>query len=212
VEIATLVRSITNTVQVFTHIERRAAVLRGTSAEMALADWLFTEIDKHDPDTPIQHSASPEYQATDGRNGENVVRVFYLGHAPTAQDFVEAATLIRSIADLRQVFQYNAIKAMAIRGTAGQVAMAEWLVNEIDRPAKDQISPAEYRVPDSHDDIVSVFYLARAKTPQELVTIATQIRTETKVQREFIYNTPRAVAVRGTSEQVARAEQMSRQQ
>jgi hypothetical protein len=67
-------------------------------------------------------------------------------------------------------------------------------------------------VPDSHDDIVSVFYLARAKTPQELVTIATQIRTETKVQREFIYNTPRAVAVRGTSEQVARAEQMSRQQ
>jgi hypothetical protein len=203
VEASTLVRSIANIRQAFIDMARRAVVIRATSSEVALSDWLFAELDK---------PSLGQYQASDGRNGENVVRVFYLKHAATEQDFMEAVTLTRSIANLRQVFTYTSQRSVAMRGTAGQLALAEWLINQIDKPAKEQTAAVEYNVPESRDDVVRVFYVTRAGSPQDLMTIAKRIQTEANVPRPFVYGAPKAIAVRGTSEQVALAEQLSRQQ
>jgi hypothetical protein len=186
--------------------------MRASAAQIALASWLFAELERHAAEPLGQTSAAPEYMASDGRDGENVVRVFYLKNTATDQDFVEAVTLVRSISNLRQVFTYNAQRTVAMRGTAEQMALAAWLLSQIDRPVKEQNTASEYIVPESSDDVVRVLYLARAGTPQELVKAATQIRTESKVSKMFMYNAPKAIAVRGTSQQVALAEQLSRQQ
>jgi hypothetical protein len=209
-EAATVVRSIANIPQAYLFFPHHAVVMRGNAAQIALASWLFAEFEKHASEAASQSSTAPEYRATDGRDGENIVRVFYLKNTATVQDFTEAVTLVRSISNLRQVFMYNAPRAVAVRGTADQMLLAAWLINQIDRPIKEQIAASEYTVPASKDDIVRVLYIAQAGTPQELNQIATQIRNQTKVQKLFIYSTPKAIAVRGTSEQVALAEQLSR--
>ena len=59
---------------------------------------------------------------------DDVVSLFYLTDAATVQDFQEAATLVRTIADFRRAFTYNERRAYVVRGTAAQIGLAEWLL------------------------------------------------------------------------------------
>ncbi|MGH9720246.1 MAG: hypothetical protein ACRD8O_08540 [Bryobacteraceae bacterium] len=67
---------------------------------------------------------------------------------------------------------------------------------------------AEHRLTGVGDDVVRVFYLTRAETPQRLQEIAVQLRSMTEVRRLFTYNAHRAVALRGTADQIARADRL----
>ncbi len=207
VEATTVVRSITNIRQVAISYEHRAMVMRGSAGQIAMAAWLVAELEKH-----ATASAAPEYHASDDPEGANVVRVFYLKSSATNPDFVEAVTLVRSIANVSQTFTYSAPRAVVMRGTAGQMALAAWLFSQIDKPVKEQRVASEYVVPESKDDVVRVLYLAGSGTPQELAEVATKIRTESNVPQLSVYSAPKAIAVRGTSQQVALAEQLSREQ
>ena len=62
--------------------------------------------------------------------GENIVRVFYVKNVPTVQAFQQVATQIRTATSIRRVFTYNATMAMAVRGTAAQMAMAEQMLQD----------------------------------------------------------------------------------
>jgi general secretion pathway protein D len=65
---------------------------------------------------------------------DNVVKVFYVSNATSVQEFQEIATAIRSVTEIRRVFTYNAQKALIVRGTVDQVALAEKLVRDLDKP------------------------------------------------------------------------------
>jgi hypothetical protein len=84
-------------------------------------------------DTPAQKMAAYELQAPD--RGADAVRVFYLTHDETPQDMQEIVNLIRTEADIQRMFPYAARRAIALRGTPDQIALAEWLFNELDKPA-----------------------------------------------------------------------------
>jgi general secretion pathway protein D len=76
-----------------------------------------------------------EDNATKRRDYEDqVVKVFYVTNATSVQEFQEIATAIRTVADIRRVYTYNAQKAMVVRGTVDQVALAEKLVRDLDKP------------------------------------------------------------------------------
>ncbi len=62
-----------------------------------------------------------------------MVRVFYLTHTGTPQRLQEIATEVRSMAQIRRLFIYNAPRALAMRDTAGQVALADRLIQERDK-------------------------------------------------------------------------------
>ena len=47
---------------------------------------------------------------------DEVVKTFYVTNATSAQEFQEIATAMRTVADIRRVFTYNAQKAMIVRG------------------------------------------------------------------------------------------------
>ena len=64
---------------------------------------------------------------------DNIVRVFYLTNTPTVQDFQEVATLVRTIGEIRRVFTYNSPRALVVRGTASQTALADWLVANLNQ-------------------------------------------------------------------------------
>jgi hypothetical protein len=209
-EIATVIRSITDMRLVTVDSGAPMVAVRGTPEQIALAEWLFRELDKPAP-TPLRHTATPEYRLPSGT--ENVVRLFYVAHAATPHSLQEMATLVRSIADIRRVFTNNAASAIVMRGTADQIALAGWLLDELDKAPdaerRYQHSAAyEYREPGSAADSVRVFYLKPEVTVQNLQEAAVMVRTTTQVRRLFTYNATRAITLRGTADQVAMAERL----
>ena len=188
-------------------------ILRGTADQVALAEWLFNELDKPANRQALaqqkQGSAIHEYRLSGGT--DNVARVFYLTHIETPQDLVELATTVRTIGDIRRLYSHNALGAVVVRGTADQVALAEWLFNELDKPANRQTDAQQYqdsatyayRAPEGGDDTaVRVFYLTHAPTVQRLLEIATQLRRETGVRRLYSYSALKALALRGSPDQL----------
>ena len=199
-EVAVLVRTIADIRRVFTYNAPRVVVVRGTAEQIALAEWLFKEMDQPRPD-----SARREFHLTGG--GDDTVRVlFYTPHSATVQDFQEVAVLVRTIADIRRVFTYNAPRALVARGTTEQIALAQWLLNEFNQQT---LTPATYQyLAGGVENVVRLTYLPRTESVQEFQKSATEIRTKTNIRRVFTYNAPRALALRGTVDQIAMADRL----
>jgi hypothetical protein len=141
-----------------------------------------------------------------GQNADLGVRTFVFTHTATDQQFQEAVTLIRTVTDIQQASIDNPQKSVTVRASPGQIAMAEWLFNELDTQTIQASVPHEYRVPGATDDLVRLFYLPTAPTVQDFQEIATVVRTIAGFQRAFTYNEPRAYVVRGTGPQIGLAE------
>ena len=65
---------------------------------------------------------------------EQVVKVFYLSNVTTAQELTEIATTVRTVTEIRRVYQYNGQNAIIVRGEADRVALAEKLISDMDKP------------------------------------------------------------------------------
>jgi hypothetical protein len=140
-------------------------------------------------------------QTTDLRD-----RTFYLTHTATVQQFQAVATTIRTITDIREISTDNDQKSVTVHATAPQIAMAEWLFNELDSPIAQPALPHEYRPPGAEDDVVRVFYVITAPTVQDFQEAATLVRTITDTRRVFTYNARNALVMRGTGAQMSLAE------
>jgi hypothetical protein len=190
---------------------RGTIAFRGTAGQIALAEWLVDALDKPGQNPNTRHyrllESEPARPAWLPGGRDDVVRVFYPVHAGTAQEIQELAVVLRSIYGVFRLFTYSATRAIALRGTADQIAIAEWLFSDLDKQSGNA-GPHEFRVPRGGDDVVRVFYLAHAGTAQRLQEIATQVRSMAEIQRLFTYNAPRAIALRGTSEQIALADRL----
>ena len=210
-EVATTVRSIAEIRRAFTYNAPGAIVFRGSAGQIALAEWLVNNLDIP---ANVPNSAKRQYPMAAGGDPDNVVRVFYLTHTDTIQSFQELATVVRSIGGMRRLFTYNAPRAIAVRGTAEQIGLAEWLINELDQPVNVASSgKREYTVPGpgDPDNVVRLFSLTHAGTVQRLQEIALQVRTITQVRRLFTYNATRIIALKGTPGQVEQADQLIRE-
>ena len=145
-----------------------------------------------------QTPAEPKEQSLD--------RTFYSTHTKTVQELQEIATGMRTLGDIREVSVDGQRKTITLRGTPDQVSMAEWLFNELDKAVQPHSATPEFRVGGSGTDVVRVFYFGSAETVQDFQEAATSIRTLTNMRRVFTYNAPRAVSVRGTSQETSLAE------
>lgn len=65
---------------------------------------------------------------------EHVTRVFYLQNITSPQELQEAMTAMRTVTDVRKVFPFNSQSALVVRGTADQIALAEKILMDIDKP------------------------------------------------------------------------------
>ncbi|MCU1339738.1 MAG: hypothetical protein JWO19_5319 [Bryobacterales bacterium] len=202
-EVATVIRTMTDIRQVSTDNDQKSVTVHAAAGQIAMAEWLFNELDNPAVQTSVLH----EYRVP-GSN-DDVVRLFYLTHTATVQDFQEVATLVRTIADFRRAFTNNELRAFAVRGTAAQIGLAEFLVKQLE-PATTPAS-REYRMPGGNDDVVRVLYLTHTGDIQSFQKAATQLRTATQIKRVFTYNTPKAVALRGTADQIAMAERVAKE-
>ncbi|MFN0170819.1 MAG: hypothetical protein ACKV22_30740 [Bryobacteraceae bacterium] len=211
-EVATVVRTTAEIRRLFTCNGPNAIAARGTAEQMRLAEWLVNRLDQPSAQ-PLRPAAVPYQMSNTGRD---VVTVFYLPHVEAGQALQETAVIVRLLADMRWVFLCNATKAMTVRGSAEQIKLAEWLVNEFNQPAdreglqrdKQPHAACEYRFPGSSDDLVRVFHLARTQAPPRLQDIATRVRVGSQVRRIFTFTNGPAIALRGTSNQLAQAQRL----
>jgi hypothetical protein len=198
-EIATVLRATGDIQQVSIDDINRTVTVDGTAGQIAIADWLVRQMD-----LPANGPLSGVHEYRPPAGSDDVVRVFYLTHASTPQELQEIVTTVRSVADIPRVFIYNALNAVAVRGTGQQVSLAAWLVDQLNQPANVAApAPHEYKLPG--DDVARVFELTYPQTRQQLQEIVTLIRSIGDIQRLFLCNERRAVALRGTVEQVALA-------
>lgn len=133
-EVATVVRAVSGLRRVFTYNQQGAIVLRGTANELKMAEWLTAAFDR--PDTPVGEELTYESAGADDR-----VRVFYLRPDLPAQSQQELATIARAVADIRSVFTVSRPVAIVAGASVAQVAMAEWLIRELDPSQQQRSSP-----------------------------------------------------------------------
>lgn len=144
---------------------------------------------------------------------ERILPLSYVDMPPATQ---EMTNLLRVLPDMRDVSYDGARKAMVVRGTASQVALAEWLVLQLDKPAGGQAAQPGTAAYDFHpaagDDAantaVRVFYLANAASPAEVQEFMTALRAGADLARVVPFFSDKAIVVRGAPEQVEMAEWM----
>jgi hypothetical protein len=121
--------------------------------------------------------------------------------------------MMRTITDVRRVFTYNKPRAIAVRGTADQVAFVNWLFNELDQPVHGaqghQSTIYTYPVVGREEGTTAqVFYLPLIATTPDFQKIATTIRTTAQIRRVFTWNEARAMVLRGTVDQIELAQRL----
>jgi hypothetical protein len=194
------VRSIADVQRFLPDFSLHAIVMRGTRDQAAAVDWLLHELDQNTPPDNSQNFPMPGLS-------DQVVKIFALKHATTPQALQEAVNLTRSIADIQRFFPYSLRNEIVARGTAEQIALAGWLLQQLDQPpAATATPPAEYRLPGNYSPVVRVAYLSAATTPVSLQETVNAVRTATSMQRIFPNNFRKAIAMRGTADQVSRAD------
>lgn len=128
-------QQITNTLRVIPQLTKvfpcsAAGVVsvRGPTATVALATWLFNQLDQAPP------SSAPAPQGFQMPGGaDDVTQVFYLTPATTAETLKSVVTALRATPRLI-VFPDDLWNAVALRGTATQIAAADSLIKQMNQP------------------------------------------------------------------------------
>ena len=129
-------------------------------------------------------------------------------HPQTWQQLQEIENLIRSLADLGNIFPYPERRTIILRGPSDRVALAAWLVAELDKPIRqsaEDATPHEYHLSTDSENVVRVYHLENTHSAAERQNVAARIGRTTGIGRIFVYDDLRALAFRGTTAQVAAA-------
>jgi len=214
-EIINAVRTIPEITKVFPYVAQNAIVMRGTDIRIAMAEWLFHQLDLPAGIQPVQDPAAHRYVLSRAdlpeHDNNNVMQVFFLARPWTPASLQQIANTVRTIPELTKVFQCTATGAIAVRAPTATLALAAWLFNQLDQaPRVSILSPQEYRMPGGADDVTQVFYLTPATTPESVKSIVTAVRA-TVSQHVFPNTMLNAVTMRGTAAQIAAADALIQQ-
>ncbi|MEP6535588.1 MAG: hypothetical protein ABJF23_09740 [Bryobacteraceae bacterium] len=125
----------------------------------------------------------------------------------TGPQFAEAATVIRSIAEIRDLRVDASERTMTMLGSPEQAAIAGFLFGRLDRTSGTMTMPdaaeLDFRPSaDGVDDMVRVFYWKNPKPAEDIQRMTTVIRSLTEIRKAFLSNAAGGFVVRGTQEQV----------
>jgi hypothetical protein len=208
-EIVNAVRSVLDVQRCYPMSQQKAIVMRGMPEQVKAAGWLLGVLDQPagaQPGTaPPPDYRLPEEDWSYSRGAELVVRVAALTHIDTPQAMQETVNTVRSIVDIQRCFPLSTRRVIVMRGNDDQMALVGWLLKQLDGPAGQGTS--EFKIGGAAGQIAQVAFV-NAGTPQSLQETVNQIRTETKMLRVFPFVPQKAVAMCGTADQLAQAQQV----
>jgi hypothetical protein len=208
-EAVNLARSVAEVQRAMPCVALGAIALRATPAETEVANWILEGLDR--PAGTMKPGFQNHPGPADSR--PSTVQIYVLTNTDTPQGVQELINGTRSISDIQRFFPYNSRKALVLRGSNDEIALADWVLGLLDKPAGTAADTAahEYRFseyPRDTANIARVFYLNHVENPYQLMQIVDEVRTATQTPRTFPNNQAKAITMRGTGDQIARAEQM----
>lgn len=121
------------------YVPRRIHVeLNGVSLEQALRVVALESRTFWRPVTPNTIYIAQDTQQKRTEVEQQVLRTFYLNNFSTVSELQDVANLIRTILRVERVQQFPAQNVIVMRGTPDQVALAELLINNLDK-AKSEV-------------------------------------------------------------------------
>ena len=208
-EIVNALRSVVDIQRCYPMSQQKAIVMRGMPEQVKAAGWLLGVLDQPAGAQP-GGASPPDYRLPEEdwsytRGAELVVRVAALAHIDTPQAIQETVNTVRSIIDMQRCFPLNARRVLVMRGNDDQMALAAWLLQQLDGPAGQGTS--EFKMGGAAGQIAQVAYV-NAGTRESLLGTVSAIRTETKMTIIFPFPPQMAVTMRGTADQLAQAQQV----
>lgn len=202
-EIVNAIRVLPELTKVFPSFTKAAIAVRGTADQLALAEWLFKQLDQA-PAPPGQPRAEQQFHSALSQLPE--VRVLYFAHATTAPERQPVVNALRVIPELTHVFPVNAQGAVAMSGPANLIALAEWLFGQVDLsgPVMAAKNSAPYELA-AGSDMSQVFFLPGSVMAQNFQEVAASVRAIATNLRTFPNTLTCTLAVRGTPAQLAQA-------
>jgi hypothetical protein len=205
-EIVNAIRVLPELTKVFPSFTKAAIAVRGTADQLALAEWLFKQLDQL-PAPPAQPRAEQRFHSALSELPE--VRVLYFAHATTATEQQPVVNALRVIPELTHVFPVTAQGAIAMSGTTDRIALAEWLFGQVDLsgPSMSAKNSAPYELTPG-SDVAQVFFLPGSVMAQSFQELAASVRAIAPNVRTFPNTLTATLAVRGTPAQLAQAGQI----
>ena len=129
----------------------------------------------------------------------------HFANTDTRQGMQEINNAIMSITSIPAALDLTQ-RTLEVRGSADKIELAEWLFNELDRPATAQASQnpnsTTYteQLPDGRTltEVVRVFYFTNSTSPRHIQETANTIRAIADISRPMpIFNERRAIVLRG---------------
>jgi type II secretory pathway component GspD/PulD (secretin) len=206
------IQELVNNIRAMAEIQRITAynplgaiVLRATPNQVGLAEWVVAKLDVRSGQAPTgPNPAGMAYQPEFIHDNGVAARIFYLTNYRQPAEMQAIINSIRSVAEIQRILPFGKDAAIVLRGSNEQAALAEWLMNLLDKPAGAQPSAAlEFQLAGDRTPIVEVFHLAHIAGAQPIQDLVNSIRQATRLQRITAYNPTQTVIVRGTGAQIA---------
>ena len=135
--------------------------------------------------------------------GQTSTQVFSFAHVTGVPQFEQVANAVRTVVAIEQVSVDAEAKSLSVTGTPDQRALANWLFHDFDvDPQGPRPDTQEYVIPNAGDDVAHVFYF-NGLQPAQLQELVNMMRTIVDVTRIYQSVQANAIAVRGTSAQIA---------
>jgi hypothetical protein len=159
-------------------------VVRGSQAQLAMAKHIIDALDV-EPETA---TSVPDFTV-----GNEVVRLFFRGQVKASPSNSQILAALRNVVEIQHSFVFSKPAAIAVRGSADEIAAADWLIRSLE--LKPSAGAREFRFAgtDREDNVMRVFYQPHAKVD---------------TLKSLAFDSPAALLVRGSASQVAAAEQL----
>lgn len=119
----------------------------------------------------------------------------------TVTEMNEAATVIRSIGEIRNLIVQPLEKTLTVNGTSAQTELTEWLLARIDRTVTTPIpAPAQldFRPIDGSDTVVRVLYFKNTDSTPARNEMAVVVRSLIEIPSVFMSQAAGAMVIRGS--------------
>jgi hypothetical protein len=136
-------------------------------------------------------------------------KTFYFTHPASADYMTAMVTMTRTILDLQNISADREHQAVLMHGPLEKLVAAEWLFDQLDRPASGMT--AQYKMFGEKSEVLAIFPLSPAATVPDIAALTTAIRTLADMARLFPYEAAKAIVGRDTPEKVAAANWLVRQ-
>ncbi len=206
-EIATILRTVADIPKLSIDNTHLSFTMEGSAAQLDGAAWLVQQLDKpagwRPSEQERENPSTREFRLASSEKGP-ILRILYLPENTSTRGMQETLTIMRTVLDVQKIFNYSSQHALAIRGTAGELAADEWLLQALEA---NTVSPPYPLVEGVPADLVRVFPLPPDATSPRMAQLITALRSKPLfVQKVFTRSVPPVIAVRGTAAQLDQAE------